>query len=61
MREIARLLLCSYFGGFTTNCVQVSGNKIEIHGKYDFFIVSYDKILHRLSYHKVEKYFGLQV
>ena len=44
------------FSSYNIGYEEISDNEIRVVGFYRLFLVSYDKILHRVTCHKVKKY-----
>jgi len=56
MWDLARIqTFDSNCSGWRTNLVQVHQNELHILGSYKFFIVSYDQVLKRISYNRVQE------
>ena len=56
MWEVTRSLSnTNFFRGYKTNLLKISNNELHLLGRYRFFLVSYDTILHRVSYSKVQE------
>ena len=56
MWELARIkTFDSNCSGWRTNLIEVRQNELHLLGSYKFFIVSYDKLLKRISYNRVQE------
>ena len=56
MWEVTRSLSnTNFFTGYKTNLLKISNNELHLLGRDRFFLVSYDTILHRVSYSKVQE------
>ena len=56
MWEVARSLSnTNFFTGYKTTLLKISNNELHLLGRYRFFLVSYDTILHRISYTKIQE------
>lgn len=56
MWTVARKLASTqFFAGYRTNFLKISDNELELIGGYRFFIISYDTLLHNISYNKVHE------
>lgn len=56
MWEITRqLAVTDFFAGYRTNFCKVSDNEIHIIGSYRLFLISYNTILHRIKYDKIQE------
>ena len=56
MWEVSRKLSATqFFAGYRTSILKVKENEISIYGNYRFFLISYDVLLHSISYSKVEE------
>jgi hypothetical protein len=40
---------------YYTNCVQISKNELQLIGCFKMYVVSYDRLLHTVSYRKVQE------
>jgi len=49
------LLSKEYLKGYCSYNLRISANEIHIIGKYRFFLIAYDQILHRVSYDKIKE------
>ena len=56
MWEVTRSLsMTRMSNNYRTQFVQVSDNELHIIGSYRFFLISYDQVLHRVTYEKVSE------
>jgi hypothetical protein len=56
MWEVSKCLLNEeYLKGYRTYNLRISDNEIHIIGNHRFFLISYDQILHRISYNKIKE------
>ena len=55
MWDVASKLSYDQFAsGYKTNYIKIGTHELHIVGSYRFYLVSYEKILHRVSYHRVK-------
>lgn len=48
-------LLSSKMIGYHINYMNIAENELHLIGAYSFFLVQYDRVLHRISYHIVNE------
>jgi hypothetical protein len=54
--DIGKDLSHKYFlDGYTNNIIKIKDNEIHISGSYQLFLISYEKILSRISYEKISE------